>query len=151
MADDKSSLEQHLQSSVYGTPKINPDEQRKYLGTFRERVSLTISVGQLNETNWLNEFKQELITNHLYTVIFNGNIDSSTIQEYIRLTTSMNINFTIKTDPQYHQSDDNFAIVVTAKTAIHVDPIDISKKYPKQQGPISKSEPKPSIWKKLFG
>ena len=33
--EEKSAVDQRLQNAVYGTPKINPDEQRRYLGTFR--------------------------------------------------------------------------------------------------------------------
>ena len=35
MPDDQ--LQKHLDAGRYGTPQVNPDEQRKYLGTFRER------------------------------------------------------------------------------------------------------------------
>ena len=40
--EEKSAVDQRLQNAVYGTPKINPDEQRRYLGTFRERVCLNL-------------------------------------------------------------------------------------------------------------
>ena len=33
---NKSDMEQRIDNAIYGTPKIKPDEQRKYLGTFRE-------------------------------------------------------------------------------------------------------------------
>jgi len=40
---EKSQMDKHLQNSTFGAPKVNPDEQRRYLGTFRERVSLAIN------------------------------------------------------------------------------------------------------------
>ena len=49
---EKSAAQQRIDNAVYGTPKIKPDEQRKYLGTFRERVCLTISVQELQEQDW---------------------------------------------------------------------------------------------------
>ena len=52
MAEEKkSALEQRLDNGIYGTPQLKPDEQRRYLGTFRERVCLTISVAELHEQN----------------------------------------------------------------------------------------------------
>ena len=44
MPDNKSEIDQRIQNGIYGTPKIKPDEQRHYMGTFRERVWLTILV-----------------------------------------------------------------------------------------------------------
>nr|WP_290032754.1 DUF1694 domain-containing protein [Ligilactobacillus cholophilus] len=41
-------LQEHLNKGMYGTPQLKPDEQRKYLGTFRERVDLTMTFAQLN-------------------------------------------------------------------------------------------------------
>ena len=38
MPDNKSEIDQRIQNGIYGTPKIKPDEQRHYMGTFRERV-----------------------------------------------------------------------------------------------------------------
>ena len=44
MAGD--DLNDRLTESLYGTPQVKPDEQRKYLGTFRERVALTLDQGE---------------------------------------------------------------------------------------------------------
>ncbi|WP_461240370.1 YueI family protein [Paucilactobacillus sp. N302-9] len=149
MSEEQNQMDQHMQSAMYGTPEVNPDEQRKYLGTFRERVSLTITVGQLKSQDWQAAFKQEITTNPNYIAIFNGNIGSSLIKPYMHLATTQGVNFTLKTDPKYRVSDDNFGVVVTAKTAIHVSPVDVAKKYP---APIADTTttPKKSFWQKLF-
>ena len=34
-------------------PQLKPDEKRKYLGTFRERVDLTLTFEQLKEPEYL--------------------------------------------------------------------------------------------------
>ncbi|MDN3537435.1 DUF1694 domain-containing protein [Limosilactobacillus fermentum] len=39
---------------------MNPDEQRRYLGTFRERVCLTISNAQIKERSWTTAVETEL-------------------------------------------------------------------------------------------
>lgn len=41
-------LQNHMNKGMYGTPQINPDERRKYLGTFRERVDVVITFEELN-------------------------------------------------------------------------------------------------------
>ena len=40
-------LQQHLDKSLYGAPKINPEEQAKYLGTFRERCLLSMTKSEM--------------------------------------------------------------------------------------------------------
>ena len=71
--EEKSAVDQRLQNAVYGTPKINPDEQRRYLGTFRERVCLTISVAQLKERDWSDALQQALKKGIGNRVFLNGN------------------------------------------------------------------------------
>lgn len=142
--------DQHLQSALYGTPKVNPDEQRKYLGTFRERVSLTISVAQLEHPNWVSAFKQEIAKSQSEIVFFNGNIEQSQLKPYILAATKAGINFTIKTNPDYHVADQNLAIVVAAKKAIHINPIDVTRKYSHDQSQQKQAPQKLSFWQKIF-
>ncbi len=42
-------LEKRLDTGMYGTPRVNPDEQRKYLGTFRERCYLSMTVTEMKK------------------------------------------------------------------------------------------------------
>ena len=70
----KSGAEQRIENAIYGTPKIKPDEQRKYLGTFRERVCLTISVKELHEQNWQPALVAELKRGIGNLVFLNGNL-----------------------------------------------------------------------------
>lgn len=151
MPDNKNiPTDQHLQSALYGTPKVNPDEQRKYLGTFRERVSLTISVAQLEQADWSAVFAQEVAHSQSEIVFFNGNIEQTQLKPYILAATKVGINFTIKTNPDYHVDSQNLAIVVAAKTAIHINPVDVAKKYPHNQVQPEQPSQKLSLWQKLF-
>lgn len=79
---DKNSVptDQHLQNAIYGTPKINPDEQRKYLGTFRERVGLTINVDQLQQADWTKAFEQELTKSQSEIIFFQWQYRPITIE-----------------------------------------------------------------------
>ena len=70
---EKSAAQQRIDNAVYGTPKIKPDEQRKYLGTFRERVCLTISVQELQEQDWTKALTAELDRGIGNLVFINGN------------------------------------------------------------------------------
>lgn len=148
MAEEKkSAVEQRLDNAVYGTPKIKPDEQRKYLGTFRERVCLTISVAELREQNWQTALSAELAKEIGNLVFINGNLPHSEIHPYIQTAVKAGAEFTMKTDPEFKTAPSSLAIVVAAKGAVYQTPVDVKKRYPKlvanDQAP-TEAQPKPT-------
>lgn len=150
--EEKSAVDQRLQNAVYGTPKINPDEQRRYLGTFRERVCLTISVEQLRQHDWSPALKKELQKGIGTQVFLNGNLDDDELHPYMQAVVQEHASFTLKTDPEYRTDPDKLAVVVAAKTAVYQTPVDVVKRYPdliKTANP-SKTTETPSFWKRLF-
>ena len=40
----KDELQQHLDKGRFGAARVNPVEQRKYLGTFRERCFASMTI-----------------------------------------------------------------------------------------------------------
>ena len=127
---EKSAAQQRIDNAIYGTPKIKPDEQRKYLGTFRERVCLTISVQELKEQNWTKALTAELARGIGSLVFINGNLSQDEIRPYIQTDTHANARFTLKTDPEYKTDPAALAVVVAAKTAVYQSPVDVQKRYP---------------------
>lgn len=128
--DDVSSrLEQ---SSMGGTPKVNPDEQRRYLGTFRERVSLAIQIKDLSNPNAVNALQEEFDNNNSYQLIINGNLDHDVVSPFIRLASQNNIKFVIKTDLFYRTAPDNYGVVYANSQSINVNPVDFEEKYNQQ-------------------
>lgn len=115
MATDKSATQQRIDNAIYGPSKIKPDEQRKYLGTFRERVCLTISVAELQQTNWAPVVTKELQRGIADQVFLNGNLPHEELQAYIKATTAVNGNFTLKTEPEFQTTPESLAVVVAAK------------------------------------
>jgi uncharacterized protein YueI len=153
--NEKSDTQKRIENAVYGTPKIKPDEQRKYLGTFRERVCLTISVQELRAQDWQNALAAELKRGIGNLVFLNGNLSQEEIHPYL-LTTNQNGGiFTMKTDPEYKTDPSSFAVVVAAKKGVYQSPVDVQKRYPqfvkKQSSP---QEPTTSnnrsIFRRLF-
>ena len=142
--NDKSALDQRLENGIYGTPKIKPDEQRKYLGTFRERVCLTISVKELEEANWTAAISKELQRGIGNLVFVNGNLPHDQLHPYVRAAAAANGQFTMKTDPEFKTGPDDLAIVIAAKDAVYQSPVDVAKRYPdlNDAGHSSPVEPK---------
>ncbi|MGX6428196.1 YueI family protein [Levilactobacillus yonginensis] len=127
---EKSQMEQHLQNSVYGTPKINPDEQRHYLGTFRERVSLAMTIAEVTDRKNLDAFITEISAHPDFQVILNGHIEQTDLGPYMKLASQHNLKFTIKQDEIYGVNDTDLGLVVASDHAINENPILLAKKYP---------------------
>ena len=69
-------LQNHMNKGMYGTPQINPDERRKYLGTFRERVDVVITFEELNNPESLLDLSQEMSIHPDFRLIINGQVDA---------------------------------------------------------------------------
>lgn len=136
--DDVSSrLEQ---STMGGTPKVNPDEQREYLGTFKERVALCIKIKDLKNPDAIKALQTEIDKNHDYQVIINGNLDHDLISPYLKTASSNNVKFIIRTDSFYRTSDDDYGIVYANNQSINESQIDFEDKYKQVSNTDTKKE-----------
>ena len=152
--ENKSGAQQRIDNAIYGTPKIKPDEQRKYLGTFRERVCLTISVAELRQQDWTTALKAELDRGIGKLVFINGNLPHEELRPYMKVASASGGQFTLKTEPQFKTNDSDLAIVVAAKEAVYQSPVDVVKRYPNliqapKQAP-HKASPTHQFWHDLF-
>lgn len=153
MATEKSSTEQRIDNAIYGTPKIKPDEQRKYLGTFRERVCLTISVQELRTQDWRPALAEELNRGIGKLVFLNGNLPHDEIHPYLLTTNENGGTFTLKTEPEFKTDPNSLAVVVAAPKGVYQSPVDVQKRYPQL---ISQPTAKPDkqghhgFWSRLF-
>lgn len=151
MVEHNDDVNERLKNEIYGQPKIKPDEQRRYMGTFRERVWLTISIQEIQEHDWTAAFQKELQKHLDCLVIINGNIDDRYTSKYLTLANQLQVDFTIKTGAEIKTGADNLAIVLTDHKAVFANPVDIAKLYGQQnQSPEKASEKHDSFLKHLF-
>nr|WP_225357942.1 YueI family protein [Ligilactobacillus salivarius] len=128
------NLQEHLNNGLYGTPQLHPDEQRKYLGTFRERVSLTITFKEFsnNQNACLTAIKQEISSNteEELSIKINGQLSSDIIDKIIQISKENNTKFEYLADASFSHDDDANAIVIcSSKSALHIENIDVESKY----------------------
>lgn len=128
------NLQEHLNNGLYGTPQLHPDEQRKYLGTFRERVSLTITFKEFsnNQNACLTAIKQEISSNteEELNIKINGQLSSDIINKIIQISKENNTKFKYLADASFSHDDDANAIVICSpKSALHIENIDVESKY----------------------
>ena len=128
------NLQEHLNNGLYGTPQLHPDEQRKYLGTFRERVSLAIKFKEFsnNQNACLTAIKQEISssTEEELSIKINGQLSSDIIDKIIQISKENNTKFEYLADASFSHNDDANAIVIcSSKSALHIENIDVESKY----------------------
>lgn len=147
---DKDSLTSHLDNAMYGPPKLHPDEQRTYLGTFRERVSLLMSIEQVQQGQFQDAFKSELTAQPAYQVIFNGHAGMTALKPYLQIAGQLQRSFTIVQDDLYGDQPTDSGLVVISKTAIDVNPIKVEAKYNQTSKQTNVSEKDTdSFWDKM--
>ncbi|MGK0552144.1 YueI family protein [Enterococcus faecalis] len=146
----KDDLQQHLDKGMYGTPLINPEEQHKYMGTFRERCYLTMTVAEMKNAQHHQHLLTELTKHPDAFVLLNGSISSELQGTYVKLLNDQATKFTIVNN-FVENAPDAFGLIVAAKEAVDEPVIDIDQKYPqlaKTQSEVPK--PKKNFWQRLF-
>jgi uncharacterized protein YueI len=146
-------LDPHVAAGLYGTPKINPDEQRKYLGTFRERVYAAQTIATMGDATYMSVWQEQIRTHQDGTLLINGHVDSDIVDQYMKLATSGRIGFTLVTNPDYKTDPDRIGVVLAAKTAVNVDVIDVTKMVTDtpQTSEKQTTTDNPGFFKKFFG
>ncbi len=144
MADD---LQQHLDNSLYGTPQLKPDEQRKYLGTFRERCYLQMTLAQMRNQDLQDCLKTHVTDFEDAHCLMNNQVSDTLQADYIKILAAAAIPFTIVSSSQ--KSDDAIGLLLVASEAVDESIIDIAEKYPTNESKPT-SEKKPSFLGKLF-
>ena len=147
-----TDLSKQLLEKAHGGPKLNPDEQRRFLGTFEERVlgyadvetanSLQLQKGFLTI---LEDFQEK--TETLFVKI-SPNIEFDKQVFYLKEAKKTNSQATIVSED--HASSP-LGLVIHSNEPVKVDEKDLRLAFPslwkvKQDEPVKKS-----IWKKWFG
>ncbi|BDZ31392.1 YueI family protein [Lactiplantibacillus sp. WILCCON 0030] len=147
MADKDMQPVDRIQTAMHGTPQLHPDEQNKYLGTFRERVEVAVTVYQIKRHHYVDQLNVAFTMHPDYRLYINGNLDQDILGPYLQAAAKADIQFTIKTDDIYRTGDANYALVFTADQAINQEVIDIDHRYQ----PESKQQAHPKEGHGLFG
>ncbi|WP_413627139.1 YueI family protein [Fructilactobacillus vespulae] len=141
-------VQNRLDQSMSGeSPKINPDEQRKYLGTFRERVALAIPFAQVTNSDAVNQTIKIIQMHPDYQIIINGALPTNQQSPYLKAAAANNAKFNINTDKIYQNTATAFAIVVAAKQSINETNIEFSETTSKT---VNSPKTKLTFWQKLF-
>lgn len=81
----KDELQQHLDKGRYGSPRINPEEQRKYLGTFRERCFVSMTIREMKNNQDRHYLIEEIKKHPEGKLLINGAVPDTLQSEFIGL------------------------------------------------------------------
>lgn len=89
--DSEDFIKQHM----FGNPQLKPDEKRAFLGNFRERVAIALTISQLQ-----NPRTKEMVTKIFdqypeYRAYMNGKMPQSLIDDYMGLAIDHRYRYTI--------------------------------------------------------
>ena len=147
-----TDLSKQLLEKAHGGAKLNPDEQRRYLGTFEERVlgyadidtanSPQLEKGFLSILENLKEKAEPLF------VKISPNIEFDKQVFYLKETKETDSQATIVSE---EHTSSPFGLIIHANAPVQVEEKDLRLAFAKLWE-VKKEEPaKTSIWKKWFG
>ncbi len=87
---EKSELERTVEQALRGVPELRPQERRKWLGQFRERVILGLRQNQLQKPGAIIVVKEALKDPQAEILIVNNNISIEISGRYMGLAKEMN-------------------------------------------------------------
>ena len=147
-----TDLSKQLLEKAHGGPKLNPDEQRRYLGAFEERVlgyadvetsdSLQLQKGF---SMILEHFQEK--TETLFVKI-SPNIEFDKQVFYLKQAKESNCQATIVSDDHITSP---FGLVIHTNEPVQVDEKDLRLAFPNLWEEKKEEASKKSIWKKWFG
>lgn len=139
----QSNIDDYLQKGIYGEKQIKPDEKRKFLGTFRERVIIALKNSQVMENNVYSEIEGLIKSNPKAKLLLNGDLNYSYLSKYIQIAKKYNNPYSIVTN---HESSTTIGLVLAHDYAINKEDIYITnknKQYVKKK--------KEGLWSSLKG
>ena len=147
-----TDLSKQLLEKAHGGPKLNPDEQRRYLGTFEERGLGYADINTANSPELehgffsiLEGFQEKV---EILFVKISPSIEFDKQVFYLRQAKESNCQATIVSDDHITSP---FGLVIHTNEPVQVDEKDLRLAFSSLWEEKKAEAPKESIWKKWFG
>lgn len=148
-----TDLEKTIIAKASGETRLNPDEQRRYLGTFAERVVLSVLLED-SETPPLKEGFEGILDTLLaqydeLTVKISPQLDLLNQMFYLKKATDKGLKASIVDDTQTRSP---YGLIIHTNQAENISNPDIKQLYPHLfNATTSEKCNTPTFWQKLFG
>ncbi|MGE8204437.1 YueI family protein [Heyndrickxia sp. NPDC080065] len=124
------NIDDYLQKGMYGEKQVKPDEKRKFLGTFRERVIIALKNSQVMENKVYTEIDQLLKANPCAKLLLNGELNYPSLSKYIQLAKRYGNPYSIVTN---NDSNTSIGLVLALDHAINKEDIYITTSSKQQK------------------
>ncbi|MGV8145806.1 MAG: DUF1694 domain-containing protein [Alkaliphilus sp.] len=116
----KGELKKAIERGLGGMPEIKAIEKKKWLGEFRERVILGLTVKQCSDEYSLHHVQEALKDSMAEKLIVNNKMSIDAISRYMRLADKMEKDFISRTS----QCEDAMGVVVASSVAVNREDIE---------------------------
>jgi uncharacterized protein YueI len=148
----ENNLENRLDRAAAGEHRLDPDQQRKYLGTFRERVVCTIEMDDIYRDDIVAAFSDvvsDLVLKYpVVHMAISGEVSDKTCIDYLKRAADLGVECKIVSE---HLNKIEFGIVLYTDDAVNVPETDIETLYPQFFTHVEDKPKKKSFWDSLFG
>ena len=116
------SVDDYIQEGIYGAKEIHREERGVFLSTFRERVELALTIGQVIAPNIYPQVENVLKVQAQagLEMLLNGTIAYPHLSKYIKLADQYKAPFTIV---QNEEKETSIGLLLAHKTAVDKDEI----------------------------
>lgn len=145
------TLDQTIIQKASGENRLDPDQQRRYLGTFAERVVLLASLADAHHPNLIKQLPDILSSydarHQPLALKLSSQMDSSAQMTYLKTAQHLNLPATIVTE---EKATSPYGFVLHTDHAVDLDAVDITSRYPGIFEKQKEASAKKSWWQKLF-
>lgn len=147
------TMDKKVMQAASGEKRFNPDEQRKYFGTFAERVVVSILFEDARQDKLIKAFESILADQKdkydSITVKVSSKLPLAVQMSYMKAAQKLYITATIIDESK---SNSPFGIIVHTDHAENLAKTDVKQLYPQyfENELLQTSTEKKSFWKKLF-
>ena len=133
-------IQDYLDKGLYGAPQLKPDEQRKYLGTYRERVVFVLTLSELANSSYesfaTNQFQQY----EHGTLLVNALVKPNLQKKLITLTQNNHVLLKLVDTDHTQLSDDAIAVVYALDHAVNKSNINLPLQTKSKQQSASEKQ-----------
>lgn len=124
----KSELERKAEAALNGGPKLKQSEKNRFLGEFRERVLIALTLEQVEEEGTYPEVLQAIRDKEAVKLILDRGVAMKKAREYIRLAHQNHLSFKKIEAANTHSK---IALVVVSDHAVHEEDIYVKSRQEK--------------------
>jgi len=119
----KEDVMDYLKRGMYGTPELKPEEKKRYLGEFRERVVLALTQKQVRGKDIPRQVYEALDAYRDITIVLNGDMEYEAIGKYIRLANERDVPYR-KVHNGLHETE--IGMVIASPVPVDVPCVELS-------------------------